>query len=215
MPKVGMEPIRRQQIIQAVLNLVAENGTQSITLDKVAEEAGVSKGVVTYYFDNKKKVILGAFNAFLQNYMNEINSLVEIMSEPYTARDILKIIGASSLNISDPYLEKEGIVGNTLAPLLKLTSTQRKKIMIQIYSNLTVSDDCKEVVAELYRQFYDAILKVLDFGKKKKEFNIKNTKEEAIHLMGLLEGLAIYSIIGFHGSEKEHLDVYLNYIENL
>ena len=53
MPKVGMEPIRRAQIIGAVIETVAEQGLEALTMDAVARTAGVSKGVVNYYFVTK------------------------------------------------------------------------------------------------------------------------------------------------------------------
>ena len=50
MPKLGMEPIRRAQVIRAVIESVADEGLEALTMDGVAKKARISKGVVNYYF---------------------------------------------------------------------------------------------------------------------------------------------------------------------
>jgi hypothetical protein len=43
MPKTGMAPIRRAQVIRAVIESVAEQGLEALTMDAVARKANVSK----------------------------------------------------------------------------------------------------------------------------------------------------------------------------
>ena len=52
MPKVGVEELRKKQVIYSTLKMIGDEGIEKLTLDKVAKNAGVSKGVVTYYFNN-------------------------------------------------------------------------------------------------------------------------------------------------------------------
>jgi TetR/AcrR family transcriptional regulator, transcriptional repressor of bet genes len=54
MPKLGMEVIRRRQVMNAVLTILAEHGWRDLTIREVSEAAGVSAGVVTHYFANKR-----------------------------------------------------------------------------------------------------------------------------------------------------------------
>lgn len=48
---------KRKQILYAAFEAVAEHGYDSVTLQTIADHAGVSKGVVHYYFDNKEAVL--------------------------------------------------------------------------------------------------------------------------------------------------------------
>jgi AcrR family transcriptional regulator len=64
MPKKGMEPIRRAQIMGAVIDCIAEQGLEALTIDAVAVEAGMSKGVVNYYFSSKRDLLLQSFELF-------------------------------------------------------------------------------------------------------------------------------------------------------
>ena len=49
---------RRQQLIDAAWRCAASRGFQSITVDDVCAEAGVSKGSFYSYFDQKQELLL-------------------------------------------------------------------------------------------------------------------------------------------------------------
>jgi AcrR family transcriptional regulator len=56
-----LEEARRAQVLDAAVRLLAAHDRASPSLDEVAREAGVSKGLVTYWFPNKEALVLGAF----------------------------------------------------------------------------------------------------------------------------------------------------------
>lgn len=57
MPKLGMEPIRREQICRGAATVIAREGFAGTTLRKVAEEAGVSTGMLNHYFSNRQELL--------------------------------------------------------------------------------------------------------------------------------------------------------------
>ncbi len=77
MPKLGMEPKRRADVINATLTCISLHGMDGMTLDKVAEYAGCSKGVVAYYYKNKDHLTIEAFKSFLAYYSLKIESEIE------------------------------------------------------------------------------------------------------------------------------------------
>ncbi|MGB7686376.1 MAG: TetR family transcriptional regulator [Solirubrobacterales bacterium] len=52
-----MEPIRREQICRAAAAVIAREGFAGTTLRKVAEEAGVSTGMLNHYFSNRQDLL--------------------------------------------------------------------------------------------------------------------------------------------------------------
>jgi TetR/AcrR family fatty acid metabolism transcriptional regulator len=52
-----IERARRQQIIEATIAVVAEDGYAGTSLSKVAERAKISKSVVIYYFEGKNQLL--------------------------------------------------------------------------------------------------------------------------------------------------------------
>jgi AcrR family transcriptional regulator len=77
MPKLGMEPQRRADVINATLTCISIHGIDGMTLDKVAKYADCSKGVVTYYYKNKDNLTIEAFKSFLAYYGLKIESEIE------------------------------------------------------------------------------------------------------------------------------------------
>ena len=53
MPKLGMEPVRRRQMIDATIRTIHEVGFPRTSLAQVARRAGVSQGLVAHYFRDK------------------------------------------------------------------------------------------------------------------------------------------------------------------
>ncbi|WNS45908.1 TetR/AcrR family transcriptional regulator [Paenibacillus sp. MMS20-IR301] len=49
---------KRKQILQAAFRALAERGYDAVTLQTIADQAEVSKGVVHYYFENKEAVLV-------------------------------------------------------------------------------------------------------------------------------------------------------------
>lgn len=60
MPKLGMGPIRREQICRAAAAVIAREGFAGSTMRMVAEEAGVSTGMLNHYFTNRQDLLTQA-----------------------------------------------------------------------------------------------------------------------------------------------------------
>lgn len=57
MPKVGMQPIRRRQLIDATLETINEVGLHDATISQIAKRAGVSNGIISHYFKDKNGLL--------------------------------------------------------------------------------------------------------------------------------------------------------------
>jgi AcrR family transcriptional regulator len=59
-PKLGMGPIRREQICRAAAAVIAREGFAGSTMRMVADEAGVSTGMINHYFTNRQDLLTQA-----------------------------------------------------------------------------------------------------------------------------------------------------------
>jgi len=66
MPKVGMEPIRKQQLIDAALVVIAEHGFHSATISLISKKAGLSSGIISHYFGDKQGLVEAAMRYLLE-----------------------------------------------------------------------------------------------------------------------------------------------------
>ncbi|ELO0857341.1 TPA: transcriptional regulator BetI [Citrobacter amalonaticus] len=66
MPKLGMQTLRRRQLIDATLEAINEVGMHDATIAQIARRAGVSTGIISHYFKDK--------NGLLEATMRDITS---------------------------------------------------------------------------------------------------------------------------------------------
>lgn len=66
MPKVGMKPLRKQQLINATLESIGEYGLQSTTIITISRIAGLSSGIISHYFGGKQGLIEATIKYLLE-----------------------------------------------------------------------------------------------------------------------------------------------------
>jgi AcrR family transcriptional regulator len=59
-PRVGVAPLRREQIVRATIHCLATLGYAGLTMKRVAREADLSQGVLHYYFKDKRAILAAA-----------------------------------------------------------------------------------------------------------------------------------------------------------
>ena len=58
MPRPSNTAERRAQIIEGLLNVIAEGGYEGATIASIAKSAGLGSGLVHYHFANKQAILL-------------------------------------------------------------------------------------------------------------------------------------------------------------
>ncbi len=61
--RVDVGFIRRAQIVEAACRVIHRKGIQGASLAEIEQEAGISRGVLTYHFPAKEDIILAVFDA--------------------------------------------------------------------------------------------------------------------------------------------------------
>ena len=72
MPKVGMEPIRRRQLIEATLASIHQEGFAQTTIARVSRRAGLSGGIVAHYLDGKAGLLEATMRALVDKVRGDI-----------------------------------------------------------------------------------------------------------------------------------------------
>jgi TetR/AcrR family transcriptional repressor of bet genes len=57
LPRLSIEQLRRRELAEAAYEILQEEGIAGTTLAKVAERAGMSKGIVLHYFRGKDELL--------------------------------------------------------------------------------------------------------------------------------------------------------------
>jgi len=66
MPKLGMGPVRRNQLIEAAISSLHDYGYADTTVARIAKKAGVSSGIVHHYFDGKDDLLFATMQHMLR-----------------------------------------------------------------------------------------------------------------------------------------------------
>ena len=65
MPKIGMEPLRRQALIDATISAIGERGSLDVTVSEIAGRAGVSSALAHHYFGAKDDLLQATMRRLL------------------------------------------------------------------------------------------------------------------------------------------------------
>ena len=63
--RIDISFIRKEQIVDASVCVIAEQGLQNFSLSEIEKKAHMSRGQLTYYFPAKEDILLAVFDRFL------------------------------------------------------------------------------------------------------------------------------------------------------
>ena len=82
MPKVGMEPIRRRQLIEATIESINEMGFGDTTVKQISARAGVSTGIIHHYFGGKEDLLEATMRKLLTDLREENVNRLSACTDP-------------------------------------------------------------------------------------------------------------------------------------
>jgi AcrR family transcriptional regulator len=77
---------KREQLIQAALELFSSRGYHAVGVDAISERAGITKKTLYYHFKSKEELILAALRFYDERSRNEFMRSVEAKTESPTGR---------------------------------------------------------------------------------------------------------------------------------
>lgn len=85
-PFQNIEPTRQQRIIKAAMQEFAEKGYEQASTNAIVEKANIGKGMLFYYFDNKKGLFLYLIEYALQAVKRDYISLIDLTITDFIER---------------------------------------------------------------------------------------------------------------------------------
>ncbi|MGY6549972.1 MAG: choline-binding transcriptional repressor BetI [Roseinatronobacter sp.] len=82
MPKLGMEPIRRDALIKAAIIELGQGGSRDVTVSQIARRAGMSSALAHHYFGSKEQMFLAVMRHVLSVYGAEVRGALAISETP-------------------------------------------------------------------------------------------------------------------------------------
>jgi AcrR family transcriptional regulator len=178
-----LQSFRTRSILEATRKIIAARGFDAVTMERVAKEAGITKGGVYLYFRNKDQMVLAAIEEIASKMIAEMEERAEPHATPWerlcqTVRAQLEIMERHKdllrTLLLDRRLLRDSPGGQQSQRLLK------------------------------YRKRHEGQLKkILDEGAGKKEFYAVDTARAAFYINEMTISTALKRMIGLSRSSLE------------
>ncbi len=168
-PKIGIAPKRRAEIIEATFFCIALKGYSNITMQDIADSAGVSKGVIHYYFHNKEELFLSVHEKLLRDLDTHLGKKVDKAETP---PDKIRAIISS-------VFEK---------------AKENKKfqvVLLDFWAHSTKIPRLREATINQFSRYRYLSKKIIAEGVEKGYFKECDPARVASALIGLIEGLTM------------------------
>ncbi|MGH7770747.1 MAG: TetR/AcrR family transcriptional regulator [Candidatus Binatia bacterium] len=79
-----LQDFRTRSLLEATRKIIAAEGFDAVTMERVGSEAGITKGGIYLYFRNKNQMILAALEEIATEMLREIESQVDSKAQSWT-----------------------------------------------------------------------------------------------------------------------------------
>ncbi len=169
-PNKRVAPQRREQIVQATIQCLARDGYARLTMKTLAQEAGVSQGILHYYFADKAAIL----TAVLESVTAELNRRLEQAQQthPQAPKERLEAVIRTCLETAQ-------------------TCPGLWQVFIQLWGEMMHDEHLSAINAELYVTMRRQIAALLMLGIRQGAFRRVNVEEAAAMILGLVDGMAL------------------------
>ena len=185
------QDLRKDQILDAALTVLVQNGYEGSRMDDVVSESQLSKGAIYWYYKSKKAMYLDLVNFWVIRYSATINHLVE---NDQAAPDQLK----SLFNYFIDQYESDP------DPFIALT---------EFWSMAQKDDDFRAKLQKVYSQFLEVLEKIIAKGVKDGDFKKLDIRITAMSIMLNIESINWFTLFDTHGvSARDYIQTISDFI---
>ncbi len=185
MPKTGVKEKQVEKIIIATLVCATQDSLEKITLESIARQAEVSKGIISYYFESKQDLLLNAFRFLLDSYSQ---ALQDAYQQAPSMKELLYSMSDMLLNETAP------------AILQGLPQDAFRKLCIQFYRMISTNEHFRMMAGAVYQEYLQMVRDVIREGINRKEFRDIPDELVSYSILAQLDGLMLYAMMGFSPS---------------
>lgn len=169
-PNRRVAPQRREQIVQAAIQCLARDGYARLTMKTLAQEAGLSQGILHYYFADKAAILA----AVLESVTADLNH---------------RLHQAQQAHLATPKERLQAVVRTCLETAR--TCPELWRVLIQLWGEMMHDEHLSAINVGLYTTMRRQIAALLMLGVRQGAFRRVNVEETAAVILGLVDGMAL------------------------
>lgn len=166
-PDVAAE--RKDQIVRATVECITKHGYHNFSMQDVARTAGVSKGIIHYYFLNKDDLMMSVLDR--------------------VAGDIEGVLVEDMQAISDPVKKLEIF----MAVSFDVVKTTREyyQVNMDFWTQINHKKEVRQVISRHYSKFRDTCSQVIAEGVAQGCFRKVDPIQQASLIIAIIDGLSL------------------------
>ncbi len=165
-----MGPVRREQIVRATIRCLARDGYTRLTMKRVAREAGVSQGILHYYFADKRAMLAATLEV--------------------VARDLdRRVAAAQSRTGRDPRARLRALVRACLEVAVR--RPEYWVVFVEFWGEMLHDRRLRDLNTEVYARTRRLIGRLIAEGVRAGRFRAVEPARAAAVVLGLVDGLSL------------------------
>lgn len=214
--KTEISQIRKQELTQAALKCIALKGYDCVTLDDVTKEAGLSKGIASYYFKNRQELLVSVIRKMWENVVGFTREIWELADQ---TEDPEKVFSLMREHYSNPKTDLVETIKNGVRLLFSIFDGN--PYVLRVIAEFWCQVPRNEMITELNKSMQAFLMRTMGIivqeGAKRGIFKKRNPELAAYTLMSAVVGFCFNHIINkgdleSKKLEKELTDLILGYL---
>jgi AcrR family transcriptional regulator len=158
--------LRRAQLTRAAYKVVGEKGYSDFTIKDIAREAGLSTGLVHYYFKNKEDLLFKLLKGMNDNLKRDLNKALTVLDDPQE-----KLL--AFCNEAFDLVHKEKAYFSVLVDFVAQINRNRR---------------IHQAMVKLFQSYRDEIVAILKEGVAKGVFAVADVQLTSVIIVSLIQG---------------------------
>jgi len=171
--KNDLVSLRRAQLTRAAYKVVGEKGYNDFTIKDIAVEAGLSTGLVHYYFKNKEELLFTLLKEMNANLKYNLNKALTVLEKP---QDKLLAFCDEAFDL----LNKEKAYFS---------------VIIDFWGQISRNKRIRQANIKLFQSYRDEITAILKEGAAKGVFMAVDVQLTSVIIVSLIQGTIIQYVI--------------------
>jgi AcrR family transcriptional regulator len=184
-PRLNIANIRRDEIIEAAIAIIAEQGIEHLSLSEIEKRAGMSRGQLTYYFRTKEQILLAVFDRLLA-------LMYARMAEGH---------GPPPSDSSGWEMTQHLLRTVLLAPPI---SPEFHSLQYTFLSHIGHREDFRQRLAGLYEQWRGHMARGLERDRKSGTRSVRGRTMASL-VQAILHGLAVQLVADEHAFDRKDM----------
>jgi AcrR family transcriptional regulator len=169
MSKADVAAERKDQIVRATVECITKHGYHNFSMQDVARTAGVSKGIIHYYFLNKDELMMSVLDK--------------------VAGDIEAVLASEMQSLTDPRRKLEVFI-DVCFDIVRNTK-EYYQVNMDFWTQINQKEEVRKVIARHYSKFRDSAQTVIKEGVANGAFRQVDPREYASYVVAVIDGLSL------------------------